>query len=157
MRELAAGGGVIQINLVSLFLINAPPNTELESAQQRLASRSAGRALSDAENAEAAIERYRLRAQLVKVRATFDDFLKHLFHAIDVAGVDHVGIGADFDGGGGVVGLEDVRDYPRITLALLKRGLSESDVEKIRGGNTLRVLGAAEEFADKARAAPAVR
>ena len=78
-----------------------------------------------------------------------DDFLKHLFHAIAVAGADHVGIGADMDGGGGVTGLEDVGAYPKITLALLRHGVSEADVEKIWGGNTLRVLRAAEAFAKK--------
>jgi membrane dipeptidase len=79
--------------------------------------------------------------------ATLDDVLKHLFHAIEIAGVEHVGIGADMDGGGGVAGLEDVGTYPKITLALLKHGLSEADVEKIWGGNTLRLLRAAEDFA----------
>ena len=151
LRALAARRGVIHVNMVSLFLIDTPPNPELESAQQRLAVRTAGRELTDAESAEAAVERYRLRAQRIKVRATFDDFLKHLFHAIDVAGVDHVGIGADLDGGGGVAGIEDVADYPKITLALLKRGLSEPDVEKIWGGNTLRVMRAAEDHAKKTK------
>jgi membrane dipeptidase len=152
LRELAAHGGVIQVNMVSLFLINAPPNPELEAAQARLAARTAGRDLTDAESAEAAVARYRLRAEKIKVRATIDDFLKHLFHAIEVAGADHVGIGADLDGGGGVTGIEDVSHYPKITLALLKRGLSESDVEKIWGGNTLRVLRAAEAMAIKLQA-----
>jgi membrane dipeptidase len=66
-------------------------------------------------------------------------------------GADHVGIGSDFDGGGGLNGLEDVSDYPKITLALLKAGLSEEDIAKIWGGNTLRVLRAAEAYAKSSR------
>jgi membrane dipeptidase len=157
LRELAAKGGVIQMNTVSAFVVAAPPNPELDAAQAKLVQRTAGRTLSDEENALAYLERLRLRRALGKNRATFDDFLKHLFHAVEVAGVDHVGIGADMDGGGGVVGLEDVSAYPQITLALLKHGLSESDVEKIWGGNTLRVLRAAEEFAAKAPAGAAAK
>jgi membrane dipeptidase len=132
---------------VSHFLRATPPNPELEAAQARLVARSAGRELTDEENAADYLERLKLRRQLLKQRATLDDFLQHLFHALEVAGVDHVGIGGDMDGGGGVEGLEDVSEYPKITLALLRHGLSEADVEKIWGGNVLRVLRAAEEFA----------
>jgi membrane dipeptidase len=77
-------------------------------------------------------------------RATFDDFMNHLMHALKVAGVDHVGIGADWDGGGGVTGMEDVSDLPKITERLLNAGYSEQDVAKIWSGNVLRVLRAAE-------------
>ena len=147
IRELAAHGGVIQMNTVSHFLLATPPNPELEAAQAKLVARSAGRDLTDEENAAEYLERLKIRRQLLKQRASFDDFLKHLFHALEVAGVDHVGIGGDMDGGGGVAGLEDVSEYPKITLALLRHGLAEADVEKIWGGNVLRVLRAAEDFA----------
>jgi len=151
LRELAAKGGVIQMNTVSHFVVATPPNPELEAAQARLVQRHAGRVLTDAEEAEDYLERLKLRRALGKDRATLDDFLKHLFHAIEVAGVDHVGIGGDMDGGGGVTGLQDVSDYPKITLALLKHGLSEEDAAKIWGGNTLRVLRAAEETASQSK------
>ncbi len=153
LRELAARGGVIQMNTVSRFLVATPPNPELDGAMAKLVTRAAARGVTDAELAEVTLEMYRLRRQLTKPRATFDDFLRHLFHALDVAGADHVGIGADMDGGGGIIGLEDVTAYPKITLALLKRGVSEADVTKIWGGNTLRLLRLAEEYA-KAQAAP---
>jgi membrane dipeptidase len=80
-------------------------------------------------------------------RATLDDFMKHVLHALQVAGPDHVGIGADWDGGGGVTGLEDVADIPRITERLLAAGYSQADLAKIWGGNVLRVLRAAEDAA----------
>jgi membrane dipeptidase len=76
---------------------------------------------------------------------TLDDFVRHLEHAAEVAGIDHVGIGCDFDGGGGYFpGLADVGDYPNITRALLARGWSEAELSKLWGGNTLRVMRAAE-------------
>jgi membrane dipeptidase len=156
LRVLAATHGVVQINTVSRFAVDTPPNAELEAARAKLVTRAAARGISDAESAEITREIYRLSRAMAKPRATLDDVLKHLFHAIEVAGVDHVGIGADMDGGGGVAGLEDVADYPKITAALLKRGLSEADVAKIWGGNTLRVLRAAEEHARKLQAAAKV-
>ena len=73
-------------------------------------------------------------------RATFDDFMKHMLHAIQVVGVDHVGVSGDFDGGGGLTGLDSVADYPKITAALLKAGYSRDDIAKIWGGNALRVM-----------------
>lgn len=147
LRELAARGGVVQINAVSTFLTKSEPNPELEAALAKLSQRGQTAGVSDAERAELLRERLRLRHELGRKRATFEDFLQHLFHAIDLVGVDHVGIGADLDGGGGVTGLEDVSQYPKITHALLKRGWSEADVAKIWGGNALRVLRAAEEWA----------
>jgi membrane dipeptidase len=64
-------------------------------------------------------------------------------------GVDHVGLGADWDGGGGVPGMEDVSQLPRITARLRREGYSDSDIEKIWSGNVLRLLRQAEQFAQK--------
>ncbi len=61
-------------------------------------------------------------------------------HAVEVAGIDHVGVGCDFDGGGGVTGLNDVGEFPNLTRALLARGWDEDSLAKLWGGNTLRVL-----------------
>jgi membrane dipeptidase len=73
-----------------------------------------------------------------------DDYVNHVVHAVRVAGVDHVGIGCDLDGGGGFPGLCDVAAYPAITQALLAAGLNKADLAKIWGENTLRVFRAAE-------------
>lgn len=148
MRELAAHGGVIQMNTVSEFMIPVPINPEFNAAKARLTAKYAGSSLTGAQRVERSLAGQKLAEQFKIPRATLDDFLKHLFHAIDIAGAEHVGIGADMDGGG-VVGLEDVSDYPKITLALLKHGVSEADVGKIWGGNTLRLLHAAEELAKR--------
>ncbi|MBM3855802.1 MAG: membrane dipeptidase, partial [Verrucomicrobia bacterium] len=153
MRELATRGGVIQVTAVPLFLRTLPPDPETEKASARAMARAAGRHLSDAAAVELRLERYRLRARKPPPPVGLDDFLEHLFHAIKVVGTDHVGIGSDMDGGGGVIGFEDVAQCSKITLALLKRGMAEADVEKIWGGNARRLLRIAEEHAQKARAA----
>ena len=75
-----------------------------------------------------------------KKDACLDDFINHLCHIIDVAGIDHVGIGTDFDGGGGVKGCRGDNDLIRITVKLLERGYSEEDIAKIWGRNFLRVM-----------------
>ena len=72
--------------------------------------------------------------------ATIDDFMMHLEHAISVAGIDHVGIGTDFDGDGAVKGCPSASQLRNITRELLRRGYCESDIEKIWGGNWLRVM-----------------
>ncbi len=72
--------------------------------------------------------------------ATLDDFMQHLCHAIEVIGVDCVGIGTDFDGDGGVVGCADASQLRNVTRELLRRGFSCDDIEKIWGANWLRVL-----------------
>ena len=70
--------------------------------------------------------------------------MAHLLHALKVVGADHVGIGLDWDGGGGVIGLEDVSGLPRITDALRKAGYRDADIAKIWSGNLLRVMAAAQ-------------
>ncbi|MBO7272938.1 MAG: gamma-glutamyl-gamma-aminobutyrate hydrolase family protein, partial [Bacteroidaceae bacterium] len=72
--------------------------------------------------------------------ATLDDFMAHLEHAIKIAGIDHVGIGTDFDGDGAVVGCSNASQLQNITRELLKRGYNDEDIEKIWGGNWMRLL-----------------
>jgi membrane dipeptidase len=69
------------------------------------------------------------------------DFVNHIDHAVKVAGIDHVGISSDFDGGGGIDGWRDASETFNVTLELAKRGYSEEDIRKLWGGNTLRVMG----------------
>ena len=66
--------------------------------------------------------------------------VKHIDHAVKVAGIDHVGIGSDFDGGGGVLGCNGDNDMINITVKLLEKGYSEEDIRKIWGGNFFRVM-----------------
>ncbi len=146
LKALAAKGGVIQMNAYGAYLRASKPNSQRQEALKALFGQLREDAkLSPEKRAELLAKRQEIdRLYPETDRATFDDFMAHMLHALKVAGPDHVGIGLDWDGGGGVVGLEDVLDLPRITAALLKAGYSEADVQKIWSGNVLRVLAAAE-------------
>jgi membrane dipeptidase len=80
-------------------------------------------------------------------KVTWEKIIDHIDHAVKVAGIDHVGLGSDFDGAVMPLGMEDVSMLPRITDALLKKGYSEKDIQKILGGNILRVMEAVERMA----------
>lgn len=146
LQALAAKGGVIQMNAYGAYLKASKPNPERQKAMGALfASMREGAKLSAETRAQLLAKRQEIdRIYPDTDRPTFDDFMAHMLHALKVVGPDHVGIGADWDGGGGVVGMEDVLDLPKITDALFKAGYSEGDVQKIWSGNVLRVLAAAE-------------
>ncbi|WP_370169471.1 dipeptidase [Sphingobium abikonense] len=146
LKALAAKGGVIQMNAYGAYLRASKPNPQRQEALKALYGQMReGAKLSAEKRAELLAKRQEIdRLYPDTDRPSFDDFMKHMLHALEVVGPDHVGIGADWDGGGGVVGMEDVVDLPKITAALLKAGYSEADVQKIWSGNVLRVLAAAE-------------
>jgi membrane dipeptidase len=81
-------------------------------------------------------------------RVSWEAIIEHIDHAVKVAGIDHVGLGSDFDGATMPLGMDDVSMLPRVTDALLKRGYSERDIEKILGGNLLRVMARVEAIAN---------
>ena len=142
LKALAASGGVIQINALSAYLIPIPKNPAREAAIAALMKTAGPQGFTPELRA-----RYKaIQAQYPEPEASFDDYMKHLLHALTVAGVDHVGIGADMDGGGGVIGMEDVAAYPKITARLLAAGYSRGDLAKIWGGNVLRVMRQAEAY-----------
>jgi len=147
LKALAAQGGVIQMNAYGAYLRASTPNPERQKAMAALMGQMREDAkLSPEKRAELLSKRQEIdRLYPERDKATFDDFMAHMLHALKVAGPDHVGIGLDWDGGGGVVGLEDVVDLPKITNALVKAGYSEADIQKIWSGNVLRVLKAAED------------
>ena len=76
-----------------------------------------------------------------------DDFMDHIDYMIEKIGINHVGISSDFDGGGGIVGWNDASETMNVTSALRERGYSESEIEKLWGGNLLRVLDKVQEIA----------
>ena len=80
-------------------------------------------------------------------KATLADVAEHIAHAAKVAGVDHVGIGGDFAGAGGPVGLEDVSRYPHLFAELVRRGWKDQDLKKLAGRNLIRAMRQAEEVA----------
>lgn len=144
LRALAAKGGVIQMNAYGDYLAAAEPNPERDAALRALYGKLDDKALDATQVAALVRERAAILARYPGSQRSFDQFKAHLLHALQVVGPDHVGIGADWDGGGGVAGMEDVTQLPRITQALLDAGYGEADIAKIWSGNVLRVLRAAE-------------
>lgn len=155
LRALARSGGVIQVNAYSSYMIDIPNVPERDAAVAAVNQKYGPQAsrTPDARTAARA-EMAAIEARWPTPRATFDDFLKHLDHALEIAGVDHVGIGTDMDGGGGVTGLEDITAYPKITAHLLAKGYSAADIEKIWSGNALRLLALAQAAAAPAASPP---
>ncbi|KPF88900.1 dipeptidase [Novosphingobium sp. AAP93] len=148
LKALADAGGVIQIN--SVYVKDLKQSPERAAAMKALEAKyPEDKTLTAAERQSMLAERHAIDAKYPEVRATFDDVMANLLHALKVAGADHVGIGLDWDGGGGVVGLEDIADLPKITKALLAAGYTEADVARIWSGNVLRVLAAAEAEAER--------
>jgi len=146
LKALAANGGVIQINTFSSYLIASPKNPDRDAAMAALEKAAGEGPMTPDKEAALQAELKAINAKYPVPKATFEDFMNHMNHALMVAGVDHVGIGADMDGGGGVVGLEDVSDYWKITRRLMEEGYSRDDLEKIWGGNVLRVMRQAEAY-----------
>ncbi|MBP8234996.1 dipeptidase [Rhizorhabdus sp.] len=148
LRRLAAAGGVIQINSFEHYLKALPRNTERDAALGALSDRIDRPGLSVTEYRALLAERRALVARYPVEHATFDDFMAHLLHALKVVGPDHVGIGLDLDGGGGVAGMKDAGALSRITTALRAAGYDDVAIEKIWSGNLLRVVAAAQAVAD---------
>ncbi|MGZ8310450.1 MAG: dipeptidase [Allosphingosinicella sp.] len=142
MRRLAQAGGVMFVN--SVFLVPLDTSDESDALADR--HREWAR-LSEEERRTLLRDQASYDALRGAPRADFDLFMRSLLHAIAVMGVDHVGLGADWDGGGGVVGMADVGRLPRITARLRREGLSDEDIARIMGGNLLRVLRQAEAAA----------
>ena len=141
LKALAKNGGVIQIVAYSGFL--KPDSPERRKAIVSLGEENQG--THDIgwfyEQMKEIDERY--------PPANLSDFVGHIDHAVKVAGIDHVGIGSDFDGGGGIPGFNDHSEAKNITIELVKRGYSEEDICKIWGVNLLRVWREVEKVAQK--------
>jgi len=144
MRALAKNGGVIMINYHAAFIseefrVASEKRSGTVDASMAAMSKKCGgnEACTTMESARLDHEAM-ANGQLPKV--TWEKIIEHIDHAVKVAGVDHVGLGSDFDGATMPLGLDDVTKLPKITEALLKKGYSEADVTKILGGNILRVM-----------------
>ena len=145
LRAIRDDGGVAQITAYRSYVADIDP--QITAAMEILNGRlDPG---SDTASADIQAEYARERA---RIRDTFEDvtlaqFLDHVDHAVEVAGIDHVGLSGDFDGGGGVEGWDNAASSPAVTAALLERGYSEEDLAKIWGGNLLRVMREAQAAA----------
>jgi len=151
LKQLAAKGGVIQINAYGGYLIDETRSDERRKAEQAIKERIGENEydMTIAEGAELAKAMAELDQRVPRRRATLDDLFVHFDHLLNLIGPEHVGIGLDWDGGGGVVGLDDVSALPKITAWLQRRGLSEDEIGNIWSGNVLRVMRQAQEYAAK--------
>lgn len=139
IKALAAKGGVVQINSIFLAPLNSTPERDaLDARKEKLST------MTPEEQRKLAAEYAALDAKAPFQDASFENFMASMLHVLKLIGPDHVGLGADWDGGGGVKGMEDVSLLPKVTARLLKEGYSETDIAKIMGGNTLRLLRTAE-------------
>jgi membrane dipeptidase len=149
IKKLGAIGGTIQINSYNGYLIAEPPNPDRAKARGALFAKletldtmtpkEAAAAVKDVAQGMTALDR-----QYPVPKASFETFMAHVTHALDLVGPEHVGIGCDWDGGGGVTGMEDVAALPKVTERLVKLGYTESQLADFWGGNVLRVLGKAQ-------------
>ena len=141
LRQLAAKGGVIQVNAYGGYLIDTQASQARKEAENALEDKLGGwHGMTIASGVELAKGMAQIDAKYPVRKASEDDYFAHLEHILKVVGPEHVGIGMDWDGGGGVTGIEDVRDLPRITAWLQRKGYSEAQIAGIWGGNVLRVL-----------------
>ena len=144
MKDLAAKGGVVQINYHVGFLSQEFRDAEKANPElNKTISAEVMKRCADNEGCQL-IEGDRITREYVEQgklpRVEFSKIIEHIDHAVKVAGIDHVGLGSDFDGANMPYGMEDAAKLPRITEALLQKGYAESDVKKILGENTLRVM-----------------
>jgi membrane dipeptidase len=146
---LKENGGVIQICILGNYLKTPEPNPEMDAKLKEVRDRYGDyNALKDSIRRKMRTE-YREIQKRYEKPATVKDVVDHIDHVVQVAGIDYVGIGTDFDGGGGVEGCRTVAEMKNITIELLRRGYSKKDITKIWGGNVMRVLRKVEETSGK--------
>jgi membrane dipeptidase len=142
LRALGKNGGIAMINYNSGFLSEeyraAPRGDELRRQVAELTNKCGEDQACDLMERERVFREAMRSGQLPTV--TWVSIIEHIDHAVRIAGVDHVGLGSDFDGAAMPLGMEDVSNLPKITDALLKKGYTEQDITKILGGNLLRVM-----------------
>ena len=155
LRAIAAKGGVIQAVAYKEFVKHDPARAAAEKALQEQVAKQAGDVEYDGEKHDAlpAMIEGMARIQQQHPLATLDEYLDHIDHIAKVAGIDHVGIAADFDGGGGITGWMDASQTGNVSAGLRKRGYSEADIGKILGGNLLRTWQAVIDEAAREQAA----
>jgi membrane dipeptidase len=147
LKEVTKNGGVIMVNFFSGFVV-----PESGKIMRKVMDEMRTKYPDRAARTKAIDEWFKSEGAKLS-RGTYRDVADHIDHLVKVAGIDHVGIGSDFDGiTMWPVGLDDVSSYPRLTDELLRRGYSETDIHKILGANVLRAFRQAGEVAKRLRA-----
>lgn len=152
LKALAEHGGVIQMCILSEYVKTPDPNPRRDSARAAVRAKFNNfEGLSEEVMKEARKEWYAVNDLFPRKLASVSDVADHIDHIVKVAGIRHVGIGTDFDGGGAVDGCLDASGMKNITVELLRRGYTAGQLRKIWGGNLFRVMRKAEETAKKHR------
>jgi membrane dipeptidase len=142
LRAIARNGGVVNVNFYSRF-IDSRYRAAIEHVEETVRAARAAARVAGEDSARAAARISAMHDSLAAAipPTPFGVLIDHIDHIARVAGVDHVGLGSDFDGVSALpLGMEDVTRFPRIAQALLDRGYSDDDVKKMLGGNMLRVM-----------------
>lgn len=148
IKALAKNGGVININFGSSFL-----NDSVRQAEDKMWKYIQTNKINPNSDAgKASLKKFRIENNIGY--ADIADVIAHIAHVVKLVGVDHVGFGSDFDGVGDSLpaGLKSVADYPNIIYELLRKGYSDTDIQKICSGNLLRVWAEVERVAQKLQA-----
>lgn len=151
IKALAAKGGVININFGCDFLSQQYWDKAQSIRPQLREEYKKLRDIKDPEEREEKMEEVQQRLMGDTPRPTLADVVAHIDHAVQVAGIDHVGIGTDYDGVGPCIptGLTSYADFPNLTRALLEKGYTAADIKKIYGGNMIAVLKKVEQEAKR--------
>lgn len=145
LKLVKDNGGVVMVNFFSGFVVPEASDRYLNRLKRE---RELKATLKDAVKVQAELRRLEPTGPMP--RGTIHDLIDHIDHIVKLAGIDHVGLGSDYDGVSVLpTQLDDVASYPFITQALLDRGYSESDIKKVLGENLLRVMKQVEEAAEK--------
>ena len=149
LRLLPKNGGVVMVTFVAAFV-----SQEVATATAPLWAELKVRAKEIKDPAEMHKLYKEMSGRMPKIKVTIGQVADHLDHVRKVAGIDHVGIGGDYDGNDAwPEGLEDVSGYPRLFAELIRRGWSDADLAKLSQGNILRVMARAETVAERLRQA----
>lgn len=150
LLALKKNGGVIQLCLLSSYVVHTEPNPERDAARKALRQKYNNfEGLTEDQMNSAREEWYAISEKYPEQLGSVSDLVDHLDHIVKLIGIDHVGIGSDFDGGGALSDCRDVSQMGNITLELVRRGYTKKDIEKIWGGNFMRVFRAVETAASE--------
>ena len=149
LRKIRDVNGVVQMVALAAYVKGlTPAQLSFQAEMEKMFQvRNAADVEKLSEDDQIKFEQARNKLRSMEAPANVADFVDHIDHAVKIAGIDHVGIASDFDGGGGVIGWKDASETQNVTAELVRRGYSEADIAKIWGGNLMRVMDAAQEAA----------
>ncbi len=154
LRQIAAAGGVVQMNVFSTYLMDTPPDEARDAAIESWRKKyEAPQPLPMDVDIQRRIEIMGIKEAFPSSLSDIPTVADHVDHLVRVMGINHVGFSGDFDGGGGVADLMDVSEMMNLTAELLRRGYSEEDLGKMWGSNVMRVLTEVQAVAAELQAA----